>query len=86
MTDTWPVHPATGRPSIFAGLWAWLCTSFVTSVPEAGKSSSHRLGPWDQPRCNVYVTGCEVSCIEERPYARTASDTAARYAIHRYGR
>jgi hypothetical protein len=88
MTDICPANPAAGvrRSSIFAGLWAWLCTSFFTSVPEAGNAPSHLRGPWDRPGCSVYVTGCEVSCVQERPYVPPANKRdSSRYAVHRYG-
>jgi hypothetical protein len=95
MTDILPAASAEDtyaarNDGVFGRLWKGLCYSFATPVTLGRDDKSRPRGPWDRPNFTVYVTGLEVSCIED-PVPSGAETKpvderhdAGRYAEHRF--
>jgi hypothetical protein len=59
--------------TFMAGVWSWIARELATSIVAAQENLRRRPGPWDRRPPAIYVSGCEIICVPDKPmsYVKT---------------
>ena len=59
--------------NFMSSIWRWIARGLATPTTTAQENLRGRPGPWDRSPPAIYVSGCEIICVPDRPmsYVKT---------------